>query len=75
MKKLALAVLIAAVAASSAMAQSKKMLTPKEAMEANQKSWDIVVRGMPLILPSWAQVIYFTTIYKDPEAKKKKKRK
>jgi hypothetical protein len=79
MKKVALLLAVAAFAASPAAAASKhKAMTAQEkanakAMERNEQSWRIVRDGMPLVLPSWAQVIYFSTMYKEPDKKKKKK--
>jgi hypothetical protein len=66
MKKLALALLVVAFAASPAAAASKKKAKPygmtyEQAMKANQESWGIVKQGLPLVLPSWAIPIYFGT--------------
>ncbi len=79
MKKIALALLVAAFAAAPAAAASKhKKMTAQEkanakAMEVNAQSWRIVRDGAPLILPTWAQVIYFTMYADDKTAKKKRK--
>lgn len=66
MKKIVLALLVAAFAASPAAAASKKKTKPygmtyEQAMKANQQSWEIVKQGLPLVLPSWAIPIYFGT--------------
>jgi hypothetical protein len=52
MKKLALALLVVAFAASPAAAASKKKAKPygmtyEQAMKANQESWEIVKQGLP----------------------------
>jgi hypothetical protein len=81
MKKIALALLVAAFAASPAAAAKKhKAMTAQEkanakAMEVNYQSWRIVRDGAPLILPTWAQAIYFSTMYKDPDTAGTKKKK
>jgi hypothetical protein len=59
MKKTVLLVVVAAFAASPAAAESKQ-LTVKQAMEQNQKSWELVKGGLPLVLPSWALPFYFS---------------
>ena len=78
MKKIALALLVAAFAASPAAAASKKKakqygMTYEEAMKANQQSWEIVKQGLPLVLPSWAIPIYFGTHMDEKLPPKKKK--
>ena len=77
MKKIALVLLVAAFAAAPAAAATKKKMTAQEkanakAMETNEQSWRIVRDGAPLVLPTWAQVIYFS-MYKDQKPEKKKK--
>jgi hypothetical protein len=59
MKKTVLFVVVAAFAAAPAAAASKQ-LTVKQAMEQNQKSWELVKAGLPLVLPSWALPFYFS---------------
>lgn len=59
MKKTVLLVVVAAFAASPTAAESKQ-LTVKQAMEQNQKSWELVKNGLPLVLPSWALPFYFS---------------
>jgi hypothetical protein len=64
MKKLALFMAIAAIAASPAMAQSKKSkAAPKQPEMAdwqkqNDNSYRLVRDSLPMWLPSWAQPIY-----------------
>jgi hypothetical protein len=77
MKKIALALLVAAVAATPAAAASKKKaktygMTHEQAMKANQQSWEFVKQGLPLVLPSWAIPIYFGTHMDEKLAPKKK---
>jgi len=67
MKKIALALLVAAFAASPAAAASKK--------KAKHQSWEIVKQGLPLVLPSWAIPIYFGTHMDEKLAPKKNKKK
>ena len=79
MKKIALALLAAAFAASPAAAKAKhKAMTAQEkanakAMEVNYQSWRIIRDGAPLLLPSWAIPIYFGTHLNEKLAPKKKK--
>jgi hypothetical protein len=65
MKKIALLLIVAAFAATPAAAAKKRMTAQQKAdakaMETNEQSWRIVRDGMPLVLPTWAQVIYFGT--------------
>jgi hypothetical protein len=81
MKKIALALLVAAFAAAPAAAASKhKKMTAQEkanakAMEVNEQSWRIIRDGAPLILPSWAIPIYFGTHMDEQFAPKKNKKK
>jgi hypothetical protein len=58
MKKAVLLAAVAAFAAAPAAAGAKQ-LTRKEAMAQNQKSWELVKQGLPLVLPSWALPLYF----------------
>jgi hypothetical protein len=77
MKKIALALLVAAFAVSPAAAAKKhKAMTAQEkanakAMEVNYNSWRIIRDGAPLILPSWAIPIYFGTHMDEKLAPKK----
>ncbi len=65
MRKIALLIILAAFAAAPvATAQEKKLkklsdMTPEEAMQYNEKNLSLVVKGLPLILPSWAVPLYF----------------
>jgi hypothetical protein len=78
MKRIALVLFAVAVAATPAAAAKKRMTAQQKAdakaMETNEQSWRIVRDGFPLVLPSWAQVIYFTTIHKEPSSAKKTKK-
>lgn len=58
MKKAVLLATIAAFAAASAAAGAKE-LTREQAMEQNQKSWELVKQGLPLVLPTWSLPLYF----------------
>jgi hypothetical protein len=55
------AVLLAAVAAFAVApaATGAKELTREQAMEQNQKSWELVKQGLPLVLPTWSLPLYF----------------
>jgi hypothetical protein len=82
MKKLALLLALAIVAAAptAAMAKAKKKsakpapqvqtdpqkMTPDEAMAYNKKNLSLLVKGLPLVLPSWSLPIYFA-VNKDEE--------
>jgi hypothetical protein len=83
MKKLALFVAIAALAASPAMAQNKKSKAQKQPEMAdwekqNDNSARLVRDSLPMWLPSWAQPIYHGAVKPKmeadakPVAKKKK---
>ena len=64
MRKLSLLIIVAALtAAVTADAQEKKLsdMTPDEAQAYNEKNLGLVVKGLPLILPSWAVPLYFGT--------------
>ena len=63
MKKIALMVLIAAFAASPAVAASKKAAKKPDDTFAKQNANTarILRDGLPLVLPSWALPIYFGT--------------
>lgn len=77
-KKIFLLLFIAVFAAAPAGAapkQKSNLMTYEEAMAHNANSWRLVKEGLPLVLPSWAQVIYFS--YKNankPQAGAQKKR-
>lgn len=74
MKKIALLIALGAFAATPAVAQ-KKQMTHEEAMEYNKRNLSLIVKGLPLILPSWATPIYFGMVHDDePKGGKKKKR-
>lgn len=82
MKKISLLIAVAVFAAAPAAAASKKkpehknpqQMTFDEAMAYNQKNLSLVVKGLPLILPSWAMPIYFS-INKDEDKPQHGKRK
>jgi len=82
MKKIVLLIALAALAATPAVAASKKKPAPKnpqqmtydEAMEYNKKNLGLIVEGLPLILPSWAVPIYFS-VNKDEDKPKHGQRK
>ena len=67
MKKIAALLILAAFAATPAVAASKKKSAPKgphqmtydEAMAYNKKNLSLIVQGLPLILPTWSLPIYF----------------
>jgi hypothetical protein len=63
MKKIALAFVIAAVAASPAMAKKMKRTHHRAAVEVasanpNENSWRFVRDGFPVFLPGWSIPIY-----------------
>ena len=60
MKKIALAVIVAALAASPAMAAKKKAKKAKEqtAAELNDNGYRFVRDSFPIYLPSWAMPVY-----------------
>ena len=70
MKKIALLLTAAAFAVSPAAAETKK---DAKKTDPNDNGYRLVRDGLPLILPSWAQVVYFSTMHKDKDADKKKK--
>ncbi len=63
MKKIALLVLIAMVAATPAAAAKKgKRVAAKPAkIDSNEASWRLVKGGFPIVLPSWAIPIYLNS--------------
>lgn len=65
MKKIALLVLVAAFAVSPAMAATKKETPMDPAAAQRDASWRLVRDGAPLVLPTWAQVLYFGVYKKD----------
>lgn len=90
MKKLALLLALAVVAAAptAAMAKAKKhakpvqevqtdpqKMTPDEAMAYNKKNLSLLVKGLPLVLPSWSLPIYFAANKDEEPAKPAKKHK
>ena len=73
MRKIALFVALAMIAASPAMAAQKKAKRAAEpAMTSEQKAWDnsyrLVRDSLPMWLPSWAQLIYQTGVKPGMEA-------
>jgi hypothetical protein len=77
MRKIALFVALAMIAASPAMAQQKKSKrTAEPAMTPEQQHFDnsyrLVRDGLPMWLPSWAQFIYQTGVKPGMEAEQPK---
>ena len=74
MRKIALFVALAMIAATPAMAQKKKNAAP--AMSPEAQAWDNSYRlmrdSLPMWLPSWAQIIYQTGIKPKMEAEQPK---
>ncbi len=58
MKKAVFLAAVAAFAVAPAAAGAKEM-TREEAMAQNQKSWELVKQGLPLVLPTWSLPLYF----------------
>ena len=88
MRKIALLVALAVVAAAptAAMAKSKKPAKPApqvqtdpqkmtfdEAMDYNKKNLSLIPKGLPLVLPSWSLPVYFAVTKEDEPAKPVKK--
>jgi len=89
MKKLALIVALAVVAAAptAAMAKAKKKavkaapvvqtaqqkMTYDEAMAYNAHNLSLLPKGLPLVLPSWTLPVYFAVTKEDEAAKPAKK--
>ena len=78
MKKVVLLLLAFGLAISPAVAADKnkpKNITNEEAekIDPNEARGRILRDGLPLILPSWAQPIYFNYFYKNPNERGKKK--
>jgi hypothetical protein len=74
MKKMALLLVVMAVAVSPAAADSKKKAKNTTADSAqksdpNEASWRLVRDGLPLVLPSWALPVYFGVVHKEPNKK------
>ena len=65
MRKIVLLVLVAAFAASPATAAKKKEKPIDAAAAQRDASWRLVRDGAPLVLPTWAQVLYFGIYKKD----------
>ena len=65
MKKFALAVLVAVIAASPAAAAGKKSkrmaAAPQASANPNENSWRFVRDAFPVFLPSWAIPFYLNT--------------
>jgi len=90
MKKIALLVALAVVAAAptAASAKTKKHAKPAsvvqtdpqkmtfdEAMEYNKRNLSLIPKGLPLVLPSWSLPVYFAVTKEDEPAKPAKKHK
>ena len=62
MKKLAFAVVIAAVAVSPALAAKKKKApaAPVASASSNENSWRFAKDALPIFLPSWTIPVYLT---------------
>ena len=69
MKKIALAVVIAVVAASPALAAKKKKApaTPPTAWERNEPGRRFIVDSFPIYLPSWAMPFYMAAKNNPPK--------
>lgn len=76
MKKVALLVLAALVAASPAVAKkkSKKMAKEPTVWERNEAGFRLVRDSLPIYLPTWAMPLYMATQKHADEPKKKKRR-
>ena len=91
MKKLALIVALAVVAAAptAAMAKAKKKavkaapvvqtdpqkMTYDEAMAYNAHNLSLIPKGLPLVLPSWSLPVYFSVTKDEEPAKPARKHK
>ena len=91
MKKIALIVALAVLAAAptAAMAKTKKKtvkpaeqvqtdpqkMTFDEAMAYNAHNLSLIPQGLPLVLPSWTLPVYFAATKEDEPAKTAKKHK
>ena len=91
MKKLALLLAFAMLAAApaTAMAKTKKkpakpapqvqtdpqQMTFDQAMEVNKRNLSLIPKGLPLVLPSWSLPVYFAVTKDDEPAKPAKKHK
>ncbi len=80
---LAALIVAGAFAATPAVAASKKKMalpmdphkmTPEQAMEYNKRNLSLIVKGLPLILPSWSLPIYFKMNEDKDRAKPKRHR-
>jgi hypothetical protein len=84
MRKIALLVALAVVAAAPTitMAKTKKAAKPApqvqtdpqkmtfdQAMEYNKKNLSLIPQGLPLVLPSWSLPIYFAATKEEEPAK------
>jgi hypothetical protein len=70
MRKIVWLVLVAAFAVAPATAATKKQAKPMDAAAAQRDaSWRFVKDGSPLVLPTWAQVLYFGVYKKDDKKK------
>jgi opacity protein-like surface antigen len=70
MRKIALGVLVALIAASPAVAakKSKKEAVPAK-IDSNEASWRLVRDSLPIYLPAWAMPLYMAS--QTPDKKKK----
>lgn len=91
MKKLALLLACAMLAAApaTAMAKAKKkpakpapqvqtdpqQMTFDQAMEVNKRNLSLIPKGLPLVLPSWSLPVYFAVTKDDEPTKPAKKHK
>lgn len=76
MKKVVMLLLATAIAALPAVAMAaKKKQPPKEktVAELNEPGMRLLKNGLPLILPTWAMPIYFSTQEADKKEHHKKK--
>jgi opacity protein-like surface antigen len=76
MKKIALMVILAMVAASPAVAakKGKRMKAPRaevlRQVDPNEASWRLVVGSLPIWLPSWSMPMYMALNKEEPKVEK-----
>ena len=77
MKKLALGILVALIAASPAAAakKSKKVEAAPPKIDSNEASWRLVKGSLPIYLPNVLKPLYFATAHEEPAAEPKKLKK
>lgn len=77
MKKIALGILVALIAASPAVAakKSKKVEAAPPKIDSNEASWRLVKGSLPIYLPNVLKPLYFATVHEEPDAEPKKSKK